>query len=256
MIAGDFAADPAVIYNGRSVIDTTRKFYWGISQGGIYGVVIVATSTDIERGQLGVPGGPYPLLLPRSVDFDPYYTILKGRYANPFDRLMLLTLIGLVWDWAEPGGYMGTLSGPYQLGPQPKRIYADYALGDAQVHFLGAYMIARSFGAKLFTGNNACANETDPIYGFEVTDGPETEGSVLVGWDFPDRPCAPPFVNLPPLKEYDTHSQPRRQPINQQMADTFFKTGVIADLCENDGCHGQILKDLTPDPHDNPIFRL
>ena len=35
LMRGAFASDPAVIFNGSSVIDTARPYYWGISQGGI-----------------------------------------------------------------------------------------------------------------------------------------------------------------------------------------------------------------------------
>ena len=70
----------------------------------------------------GVPGGPYPILLARSVDFDPYFAVLKARYPNPPDRILLLSMIGLVWDRAEPGGYMRTGSSAHaearQWGPQ------------------------------------------------------------------------------------------------------------------------------------------
>ena len=36
--------------------------------------------------------------------------VLKARYSNPIDRILLLSIIGLVWDRAEPGGYMSTSS--------------------------------------------------------------------------------------------------------------------------------------------------
>ena len=35
LLKGKFANDTNVIFNGRSVIDTTTAYYWGISQGGI-----------------------------------------------------------------------------------------------------------------------------------------------------------------------------------------------------------------------------
>ena len=38
--------------------------------------------------------------------------ILKGRYASALDRILLLSILGLVWDRAEPSGYMGSFRGP------------------------------------------------------------------------------------------------------------------------------------------------
>ena len=71
----------------------------------------------------GVPGGPYPILLARSVDFDPYFAVLKARYPNPPDRILLLSMIGLVWDRAEPGGYMRTGSSAHvDARPSARRL--------------------------------------------------------------------------------------------------------------------------------------
>ena len=35
--------------------------------------------------------------------------VLKARYGLAPDRILLLSLIGLLWDRAEPGGYMRAL---------------------------------------------------------------------------------------------------------------------------------------------------
>ena len=61
--------------------------YYGISQGGIMGTVILGLTNDVERGALGVPGMPYSLLLFRSVDFDIFLTrhpcVLPGLSNEP-----------------------------------------------------------------------------------------------------------------------------------------------------------------------------
>lgn len=61
--------DKNVIFNGASVIVPEYTHYYGNSLGGILGTVYMATTTDVTRGTLGVPGGPFGLLLPRSQDF-------------------------------------------------------------------------------------------------------------------------------------------------------------------------------------------
>jgi len=61
--------DKHVIFNGQSVIAPEHSYYYGNSLGGILGTVYMATTIDVERGTLGVPGGPFGLLLPRSQDF-------------------------------------------------------------------------------------------------------------------------------------------------------------------------------------------
>ena len=67
--------------DGAPVIDTTRLYYDGNSQGGIMGGALVAVSPDIERGALGVPGMNYSTLLQRSVDFES-----RPGQALPADR--------------------------------------------------------------------------------------------------------------------------------------------------------------------------
>jgi len=76
-----FVTHKDVTFNGTSVIDPTRRYYYGNSQGGIFGSVYMALTTDVERGVLGVGGGPYNLLLPRSKDFEPLF--VRSRTARP-----------------------------------------------------------------------------------------------------------------------------------------------------------------------------
>ena len=80
--------DPAFSFGGRSVIDPQLANFYGNSLGGIMGEVYMACSTDVVNGNgiiaslltlniacftgvLGVTGGPFGLLLPRSEDFLP-----------------------------------------------------------------------------------------------------------------------------------------------------------------------------------------
>ena len=54
------------------VIDTSRLYYNGNSQGGILGGAATAVAPDWTRASLGVPAMNYSVLLNRSVDFDLY----------------------------------------------------------------------------------------------------------------------------------------------------------------------------------------
>ena len=55
-----------------------------------------------------------------------------------------------------------------------------------QVSYLGAYFLARSTDAALFTGNVAEFNET--LYGFTWADGQAASGSIAVGYQFDAGP--------------------------------------------------------------------
>ena len=54
------------------MIDAQRLFYDGNSQGGIMGGALAAVAPDFDRAALGVPAMRYSILLPRSVDYDPF----------------------------------------------------------------------------------------------------------------------------------------------------------------------------------------
>jgi len=114
----------------------------------------------------------------------------------------------------------------------------DYANGDAQVTYLGAYFMARSVGARIFTGQVSCSNETTPTYGLPQlsTLGPVTSGSILIGWEYENIGCGP-IENIPPNKETDTHSKPRDDPRNLQNMDSFFRNDEIYDICGGKGCY-------------------
>lgn len=51
-----FVHDPTVTFNGKTVIDPSKRFYYGNSQGGILGTVYMGATTDVERGVIGVGG--------------------------------------------------------------------------------------------------------------------------------------------------------------------------------------------------------
>src|SRR5262245_65820792 len=111
MMSGRFAKDPLMQDNGKSMIDTTKRFYRGDSQGGIFGTTYMALTTDVTRGLLGEPGMPYNLLLNRSVDFADFFQLLQGTYPQARDLQLVLGLVQLLWDRTEPSGYAPYING-------------------------------------------------------------------------------------------------------------------------------------------------
>lgn len=232
LMKGKFAQDPAVTFNGVSVIDTTKRFYNGNSQGGICGHIYMALSQDVLRGVLGVMGGPYGLLLPRSVDFADMFDIVKARFNSSIDRIMLLSAFQMQWDGSEPSGFLSSITRDPLPDTPPKRVIQQYGLGDAQVNYLGAYIAGRTVGSKMFISNVRENNET--LVGFEYITGPTTTDSIIQGYDF-GAPIVP-MQNTPPNKSTDTHELPRRDPRAQAQMYEFLMTGVISDHCNNQGC--------------------
>jgi hypothetical protein len=217
---GALPDDPALQVDGQSVIDRAKGVqYYGNSQGGILGGAIMRLSTDLTRGVLGVPGMPYPLLLPRSADFDPFFRLLKEKYTDHRDIAVVEAALGAAWAPGEPGGYAFPLP-----GEPPKAVLLHPAIGDAQVTTLGAHVMARAWGAV------SVAPAARPVWGVAEATPPFT-GSAMVEWSYSDVP-AEPVESLPAASETDTHECPRREPTGQAQIEAFFATGVVEAPCD------------------------
>ncbi|MDP3277613.1 MAG: hypothetical protein Q8Q09_20695 [Deltaproteobacteria bacterium] len=176
-----FAALPEVTSRGI-VIAPDERFYSGISQGGIFGGTFLAISPDITRGHLGVPGNNYSTLLHRSVDFNGYFTVLRGAYANVRDQSVLLGLSQLLWDQTDPISYARHITAqPFTGLPTHYALLAP-AKGDHQVAPTTNEVLARSdIGIALMTPYDG---PTMPRTVTRVLEGTyPRRGSGVVLWD-------------------------------------------------------------------------
>ena len=208
------------------LIDPEQRYYYGISQGGILGGVYMATTTEVERGVLDVLGQPYNTLLTRSVDFDPFFDLMRVRFPDPVDLAYVLGVLQILWDRAEPAGYSHRIRDPLP-GTPAHEVLMTAALGDHQVTTLGAHHMARSVGAvHLDSGLRE-------IWGFETASGSH-EGSALVEYDFglPEDPVC----NLPQTACDDPHGDLRRLDSAREQIDEFLRTGVITNHCADGVC--------------------
>lgn len=226
MMMGPMAADPVMQVTdpetGASVslIDTSRRYYYGNSQGAILGGAYAAINPHFERAVLGVGGGPYQLLLTRSHDFTPFFTVFKTMYPNPAHIALWISYIQVMWDEGETAGYAKAGAFDPLEGVPAKTFLHQVAIGDAQVTTLGAEFLARGHGASLI------GQPVRPVWGMETVDS--TTGSALVEWDYG---LSEPFENLPPAAETDPHENPRRERAAQEQLHHFFSTGEIKDFC-------------------------
>jgi hypothetical protein len=230
MMKGDFAADPEVQYGDASAIDTTQAYYRGSSQGGIFGGTYMAISTDVTRGILDVPGAPYNLLLNRSVDFDPFFTVLRLKYENSRDLQIVLGVLQMLWDRVEPNGYLPYLRTDTLPNTPPHEVLFHVAIGDHQVSPLGAHYMARTIGASLVV---PAARD---VWGLEEQRAPFT-GSALVEYDYGDLVPPLPETNTPTEadSETDPHGWTRSEPTQIEQSDIFLRTGQITQQCDG-GC--------------------
>jgi hypothetical protein len=223
MLRGSFAKDPAVQFAGKSAIDTTRSYYFGGSEGGILGATFMALSTDVLRGGLEVTGQSYDLLLNRSVDFDPYWALIKGAYPNAMDVQLLLGLSQMLWDRAEPTGYSKYIVNDPLPGTPSHEVLMQLSMGDHQVTTLGGHIMARAIGVK----NLRPVNRT--VFGLDEVDAPYT-GSALIEYDFGLPP--EPTTNVPDRDGSDPHGAMKGVPAAGTVLKQFLETGVVNATCD------------------------
>ena len=212
---------------GGAVLDGSRRYYFGGSQGGILGASLMALTTDIERGLLAVPGQSYNLLLNRSVNFDPFAAQIYARYNwNALDMQMNLALIQGLWDRAEPTGYSKYIRSNRLPGTPPHEVLIQVSRADHQVTNLGAHIMARTIGGVV----NLAPTIRD-VWGLEVVAG-RHRGSAMLEIDFgnPD----PPLTNIPHWGDDmpDPHGRATELRSIGATLGSFYATGVVENPCD------------------------
>ncbi|NVB39252.1 hypothetical protein G6O69_15520 [Pseudenhygromyxa sp. WMMC2535] len=223
MMRTSFANDPSF----GEYIDPSAAHYWGISQGGIFGGTFLALSQDIERGCVEVPGQPYNLLLNRSVDFDQYFALLQAGFGDSRDLQILLALMQMLWDHAEPTGYSHRATSDLFPDTPAHDVLIRAAVGDHQVTTLGAHIMARAMGAThLDTGIR-------DIWGLDTVSD-ENAGTTYVEYAFglPEDP----LENVPQESCEDPHGELRKLEAARAQLDAFFRTGVVGNYCDGGVC--------------------
>lgn len=224
LVKGALGDHPDLMVGEQRLIDADDVVYYGISQGGIMGSAYMGLTPEITRGVFSVNGGPYSLLLPRSVDFNDFFRIFDVMFDDHRDIALLILALQTPWDVAEPQGWLKVTTENTVPNTPAKQILMQVGIGDAQVTTLGAHIQARAYGAKLL------GPATRPVWGVDEVASPYT-GSALVEWEYVDG-STEPVVNLPPLKEGDTHECPRREPEAQEQIWHFYETGELVNTCE------------------------
>jgi hypothetical protein len=219
--------------------EESPTFYYGNSLGGIMGSVQMSLQQDITHGVLGVPGGPFGLLLPRSKDFAALFDIIRLRYSGSLERIVMMSAIQQGFTYLEPGGYANHIwREPFPNTPQ-HTVLLHYGQGDAQVNWLGCEWLGRTIGSmRVFESALLIRNCT--LFGFDfVPDSAKldpAQGGLIQGYYF-DVPAANiPLVNTPCASSTDTHDLTRRTAHAQAQTRAFFLQNVIVNTCGG-ACH-------------------
>ena len=206
----------------KSLVDPTKVFYYGLSQGAVMGTTVMAYEPTVTRAVLGAGGANYSTLLERSSDWTLYRTILSGGYADALDITMAVSLFQMRWDKVEGSGVANSVLAGTPTGVPPKQLLLEISLGDEQVPNLGSYWQARTMGIPILG-----PTPTTP-WGLAVQPSPLASGSALVIMDGGAPP--PPVTNLP-APNVGMHNLTRTQPATRRQIKAFFETGQIINEC-------------------------
>ncbi len=213
---------------GKPLYDPDKLYYYGISQGAIYGVTMLSLNPLLDRAVLGVGGGPYSLMMSRSASYEMLYTILTTQLADPLSVMKFMALSQSTWDRTDPMTYAPRLlSRPYPGSPANRHILMQIGIGDHSVNNLASHLVARAAGVPLFDPNPR------PIWGLPTVAAPADDALVVV--DFKLDPSKEPGVQcrVPTQDEKNNvHEGVRRHPKIKQQIDLFFQPGgLIQNTC-------------------------
>jgi hypothetical protein len=276
LLLGRLLGDPVNGFNSHAafrrgvpevpLIDTSEVYYSGGSQGGIFGLTIMAVSEVFERGFLAVPGANYSTLLHRAVPFRIFRDLLHVAYPDPLDEQVLVALAQQLWDRADPIAYLPhVLPGDLSSPPFPHRILMHMARCDSQVSNLATEIALRSLGipqvspalhsffdvpevAAPIDGSafveidwGRCGRRCNVPGEDDAGDAECTTDADCPGpGDPPERTrCddgTPPEANLIPPFDNGAHgaegSVPADQPVPRQVADFLRPGGVVNHYCD------------------------
>lgn len=217
---GSMATD-LLVDGGGSIVDPTRVYFYGISQGGILGTTFMAMDPFIERGVIHVGAGNWSLLFERSIHWGQYGTILGGAYPGPLNMVIMEGVLQMGFD----------LSDPVHVAPglvDDKQILMQIAVGDSAVSNVASFHQARTMGLPVL------GPAVFTPYGLDETAGPAP--SAFVMYDEQPEPM-PHETNA--LNEVDngTHSSVRRRTAVVEQIRGFLFDGEIVHACGEGPCH-------------------
>ncbi len=236
-----FGANPAFQVGSPAAasIIAGDVFYNGNSQGGILGGAATAISKEWTRAVLGVPGMNFSTLIPRSINFDPFFGLLQGSYSNERELTLSLALIQMLWDRGEANGYAHHLTDDPYPGTPAHTVLLIEAFGDHQVANIATETEARTIGAHVRQPGLAPGRSPDVVPFWDLPAVPSSPfgGSVLEMWDFGTP--APPIESTPPRLGSDPHGAARNVPEVREQVSQFLQTnGAFVDLCGPGPCQG------------------
>lgn len=218
---------PELQSRGRPLIDSSRVYYYGISEGGCQGVTTLALSQDLNRGAMNVPCGFWSMFFWRSSDMHQWELPFSLMYPGALERQKLMVLSQLLWDYTDPANYGGHLLKDPLPGNHPKHILYQEGINDASVPNLTTRAMARTIGLKLLGPG------IEPVFEIPEVRGPQD--SAYVQFDVGSGPRLG-LNNVPPPAS-PVHEEIRRLEAAQEQLRLFLrKDGRVENTCGGGPC--------------------
>lgn len=211
---------------GKLLYDPQKLYYYGISQGSIFGTTFISLSPQIERAVLSVGGGPYSLMMSRSASFRQLYDIALTRLPNDLTMQKFMTLSQHTFDRVDPMTYAHRLVlDPYPNSPE-RKILIQVGIGDHSVNNLASHLHSRAAGIGLLTP------APREIYGLDTLTAPVDNATVEVDFMLEQEPGID--AALPTEDELNgVHEDVRRNAKIKEQIDLFFQpNGQIEHTCD------------------------
>lgn len=205
-----------------TLVDPSRYYYYGLSQGHIFGSTIMAYDPVLERGVLGVGGINYSIMLERSTNWPTFRAALAASYSSDLDMIHILGLMQMLWDITDPvtsAAHMGEIP-----GTPSKQILLHMAVGDAQVPNIATEYHARTMGAVVLQ-----PSVREP-FDLPTQAGPITATHALVIFD---GGHSVPEGNVGLDDDNGAHSLTRKQPAAWRQMQHFYETGEVIVTCQD-----------------------
>lgn len=239
MKSGAFNVDPAFqTPSGVGVFagPAANLYYYGISLGGIMGLMHAALSPDVVAAGIDEGSINFSMLLQRSTQAAPFETAyIATGITDPIQTALLLGMTHELWVRGEPAGYATHITSNPLPGTPIKQILMTTAFLDQQVSNQASEITARTLNlSSLVPGslNSGLA---------EIPDANGPLSSAYIVYDTATfrlnqpGPWIPPLANLiPASNRCDPHGE-RRPTIPaslQQISNLFRPGGMIENFCD------------------------
>lgn len=219
---GDCAMDPAFQVDGSPLIDPSRRYYAGGSQGGILGGTYLALAEDIDKGVLIVGATELPFIMERSIAFSPYFPFFEASYPVRNDRAVLLSAAQQLWESTDSSAWLRDIQTGTEILP-PKEFLYITAKNDAQVGNLASDVAMRTAGLSMLDGSSREA------WGIETVDpGSVSSGYITIDMGDP----AVPTGNEAPLTDAGGHNTAGASATAQTLISSFVNGQPLVVDCD------------------------